>query len=46
MSNKQIRRAIKNYIKHYGMQDTRIVIDKFSKAFIQQNNVFQEISVA
>ncbi|MFC7782899.1 hypothetical protein ACFQWC_00215 [Rossellomorea sp. GCM10028870] len=33
MSNKQIRRAIKNYIKHFGMQDTRIVIDKFSKAF-------------
>lgn len=33
MSNKQIRRTIKNYIKRYGKQDTRVVIDKFSKTF-------------
>jgi hypothetical protein len=41
MSNKQIRRAIKTYIKHYGMQDTRIIIDKFSKTF---NTTKQRIS--
>lgn len=33
MSNKQIRRVIKNYIRRYGMQDTRVVIEKFSKLF-------------
>lgn len=33
MNNKQIRRAIRNYIMHYGKQDTRVIIDTFSKAF-------------
>ena len=33
MSNIVIRRAIRKYKKHYGMQDTRKVITLFSNAY-------------
>lgn len=33
MSNKVIRRSMRNYIKRYGKQNTRVMIDKFAKAF-------------
>lgn len=31
MSNIMIRRTIRKYVKKFGPQDTRIVIDRFSK---------------
>ncbi len=39
--NYQIRRAIENYIKMYGKQDTRIIISIFAKRF---NTTKQRIS--
>lgn len=33
MSNKMIRRIIRNYIKRYGKQDTRFIISTFANAF-------------
>lgn len=41
MSNVQIRRIIRNYVKRYGMKDTRVVIQKFATAF---NTTKQRIS--
>lgn len=41
MNNSLIRRSMKNYIKKYGPQDTRVMIDKFSKVF---NTTKQRIS--
>jgi hypothetical protein len=33
MNNKQIRRAMKNFVKHYGQQDTRKMTNLFSAAY-------------
>lgn len=33
MNNKLIRRSIRNYIRHYGKQDTRDIITLFAHAF-------------
>lgn len=33
MDNKLIRRTVRRYIKHYGKQDTRVLIEKFASAF-------------
>lgn len=41
MSNKGIRRSIYKYIKRFGKQDTRFIIDIFSTAF---NTTKQRIS--
>ena len=41
MNNSTIRRIMKKYIKKYGPQDTRVMIDKFSKFFTQQNSESQ-----
>ena len=41
MNNSTIRRTMRNYVKKYGPQDTRIMINKFSKFF---NTTKQRIS--
>ena len=41
MDNSTIRRVMRNYIREYGPQDTRIMINKFSKFF---NTTKQRIS--
>jgi len=33
MNNSTIRRVMKKYVKKYGPQDTRVIINKFSKIF-------------
>lgn len=33
MNNKQIRRAMKNFVKRYGKQDTRKMTNLFSTAY-------------